>query len=417
MYDESYKMASNSPFKKRYEMNKGARDYSFLHRWYIFKRTSQGLGEIGKVISPNAVLANVTGLEKEVVEEGIVEPNANLAALSAAVQNSSTQTQFMASMAPATGLAAATALQAQVLQAEQTGNMDALRQLNAQASAIETTLQTVQGIAPSVPSTKELPAGSVAKQFVTQYMGAQAFTVPVMPIAGLEAFENDMVVQFSEKSLKTLKHVKVPQPFADYAGRTLAPNAPFRIVDDLDSTDKTQYPSITHFLSGMMFKYASNRPELAASVFGIEGKIHMDWLRARQEKAAKAASKKLTQDEQRQFVLDETADVETLTQYWKKKDTKFNEASWAVQKDAFLRSAIAQRIRRDKAFCVVANAAISQGKYLLYYDEVPGSEMGGTRQARTGKIQGSNKYGKLIKQLVMEMPEEMKACLALPNPF
>jgi hypothetical protein len=50
MYSTSHAMASKNPkYKSLCAMNPQAQEYSFLHRWYIFKRTSQGSGEIGEV--------------------------------------------------------------------------------------------------------------------------------------------------------------------------------------------------------------------------------------------------------------------------------------------------------------------------------------------------------------------------------
>jgi hypothetical protein len=81
-----------------------------------------------------------------------------------------------------------------------------------------------------------------------------------------------------------------------------------------------------------------------------------------------------------------------------------------------LEEAIRQRLSADKWFCVIVSAALAQGKYLLYHDEQPNSELGGSRVIRSGLIQGQNKYGNFILQLAQEMPEELKACLALPDP-
>lgn len=46
MYEESYDMAMKSRDKLKYKMNEASKQYSFLNRWYIFKRTSDGSGNV-----------------------------------------------------------------------------------------------------------------------------------------------------------------------------------------------------------------------------------------------------------------------------------------------------------------------------------------------------------------------------------
>jgi hypothetical protein len=77
-----------------------------------------------------------------------------------------------------------------------------------------------------------------------------------------------------------------------------------------------------------------------------------------------------------------------------------------------LREAILQRIKADKKFCVIVQAAISQKKYLLYKND--SSELGGTLEM-SGRIKGANKYGELILALAAEYPRELRACLTLPD--
>lgn len=54
------------------------------------------------------------------------------------------------------------------------------------------------------------------------------------------------------------------------AARWLAPTAPFPIQD----SEGTVYPSMDHYLAGMRFKLASNKPEIASAVFARDGTIH-----------------------------------------------------------------------------------------------------------------------------------------------
>jgi hypothetical protein len=90
--------------------------------------------------------------------------------------------------------------------------------------------------------------------------------VPVSgPVAAGRSFPLGMVYQF---------HVRAAQPDA----RWLDPIAPFPIKDEEDGT---MYPSMEHYIAGMKFKRATDKPQLAVSVMSQQGTIHQDYLRER----------------------------------------------------------------------------------------------------------------------------------------
>jgi hypothetical protein len=376
----------------------------------------------GDRVAEAAAAAAVKTLRAEAEEfvPGGVTTREDLAALAQEVAQSPTQTQLMASMAPAAGLAAAMELQKQLTLAEATKDKTQLAQLDQQATMIRATLQSAQGI---TQTTTQLamggPAGSVAKSFVKDYLGARALTVPVEPrtAVGSEKYKSEQVFQFNEHSTKVVRYLDLPDKYKSYAARHLSPNAPFRVRDLQDSADTTEYPSITHFLAAMRFKYASKKPELAANYFGEQGSIHQAWLVERMKEAKKAKSGALKIEQQNELLEKETKDVETEeARLMGLRETGFDSGIWATVKDRYLEEAIKQRLAADKWFCVIVSAALAQQKYLLYHDEKPNSELGGSRVIRSGLIQGQNKYGRFILRLAKEMPEELKACLALPEP-
>lgn len=444
LYDESFAMAMKSKDRSKFKMNEIAKQFSFLNRWYIFKRTSQGTGAVGKILDPATIravaeeAADIAIVEGDRVAEaaagaavtalranaeefvpGGIASRAELTQLAQQIAQSPTQTQLMASMAPAAGLAAAMELQKQLTMAEAIGDKAQLAQLDEQATMIRGTLQTAQGIAQMTPQLAVgAPAGAVAKSFVKDYLGARALTVPVeaRSAIGSEKYKLEQVFQFNERSTKVVRYLDLPEKYKSYAARHLAPNAPFRVRDLQDSTDDTEYPSITHFLTAMRFKYASKKPEIAANYFGEQGRIHQGWLVERMKEAKKSKSGMLKIEQQNEFVEKETAEVETeQVRLMGLRETGFDSGVWATIKDRFLEEAIRQRLAADKWFCVIVSAALAQGKYILYYDEKPNSELGGSRVIRSGLIQGQNKYGNTILRLAREMPEELKSCLALPD--
>jgi hypothetical protein len=189
----------------------------------------------------------------------------------------------------------------------------------------------------------------------------------------------------------------------------MAPNAPWRIVDTTDPSDPTEYPSITHFLAGMKFKYASKLPD-QAKVFSRGGTIHMSFLAQRQAEETtntKGISKerdlKLTELETEAVKQEEISNLEK---------TGFDITKWAVVKDTLLHEAIKQRLQNDKWFCLIVNAAMTQNKYILYLDKYAkgGSELGGTYTI-TKTIQGENRYGVSIMTLAKENPTLLQNCL------
>ena len=445
MYDESFAMAMKSKDRSKFKMNEVAKQFSFLNRWYIFKRTSQGAGTIGKILDPATIravaeeAAEAANVEGDLVAEaaasaavktlradaeefvpGGVSSREDLATLAQQIAQSPTQTQLMASMAPATGLAAAIELQKQITAAEGAKDRAQLAQLDEQAAMIRATLQTAQGITQTVPQLAiGGPAGAVAKSFVKDYLGARALTVPVeaRTAVGTHKYKLEQVFQFNERSTKVVRYLDLPDKYKSYAARHLAPNAPFRIRDLQDSADDTEYPSITHFMAAMRFKYASKKPELAANYFGEQGRIHQAWLVERMKEAKKSKTGMLKIEQQNELLEKETAEVETEMERLKGlRETGYDSGIWATIKYKLLEEAIRQRLSADKWFCVIVSAALAQGKYLLYHDEQPNSELGGSRVIRSGLIQGQNKYGNFILQLAQEMPEELKTCLALPDP-
>ena len=418
LYSASYAMAmdaakKDSKFKQCTISDKSVQDFSFLNRWYIFKRTSQGTGQIGKLIGDIE--------EEEDQEEEQLETNKEeLAALSAKVQASASgRGDLMSSIVPGSA-AAASQMLARIEEAEERGARDELRILNAEANELRRKEAESQGL--PIPRTlKGGPPGSSAKAFVATVLGqgAAVLTVPVIRGGDNESYKAVDIFQFHEKSEETPKYLTLPGKYTKFAARHLAPNAPFRIYDSSDKSDKTEYSSITHFLAGMKFKYASKNPELAKSVFSREGSIHSFYLTERLA-AQKGKPVGISQDTYNQSLLNETTRVKTDEQkYMNMKDVEFNETSWASKKDALLRDAVIQRFTNDKWFCEIISAALAQRKYLLYFDEKAkerGSELGGSRSIK-GTIHGQNKYGKLLMELANTLSDKLKACLMLPDPF
>uniref|UniRef100_A0A6C0IE51 mRNA (guanine-N(7))-methyltransferase n=1 Tax=viral metagenome TaxID=1070528 RepID=A0A6C0IE51_9ZZZZ len=181
--------------------------------------------------------------------------------------------------------------------------------------------------------------------------------------------------------------------------RRLAPSAYFDIPDQEDPSIK--YPSLEHFLAAMKYKKATNKPDLARSLFSRDaGEIHQKYARMRLGETA-AGKTALSDDRNAAMLKDETADIrkETTPGAFKRYKATFDEALWSSLQDGLLRYAITLRYDTDGAFRKVVEAARTQGKILLYYTASPASEMGGMRRSDNGRIEGQNKIGKMIMEV------------------
>ncbi len=182
------------------------------------------------------------------------------------------------------------------------------------------------------------------------------------------------------------------------AGQWLSPMAPFPIADPED--DKVKYPSLNHYLAAMRFRVASDKPELAASIFGEEGTIHQKFLRTRlleTEGGTKALPEKRDKDLLKQEAIEVREAIRPSA--FKKYKATFDEARWATRKDEILREGVRQRWETDARFRKIVEAARDKGKILLYY--APGANstnLGGVRKA-DGRIEGDNQLGKIIMEL------------------
>jgi SAM-dependent methyltransferase len=429
MYSASWTMAQSTPQKKKYEMSDSVKEYSFLNRWYIFKRTSKGTGVIGDVSLRVPVEDEAEGEEgfgarvaTRIVSrgaEGDKEVEGEISELAERVKSAAlieeadlVRSSFSEDILPAQTIAAVFDYQQQLDRAEKRKDLDELKKIDEQVIALQKSIGKI--------TQAKLPEfarpGQTARTILEGIAGRQNLTIPVagLPGVGKDTYTAEKVVLFSENSPATLVNLTIPnKEYASYAGRHLAPNAPFRIRDITDRADTTTYPSITHFLAAMKLKYASNKPALGAALFGTEGSIHQTWVVARANEASKSKKKELTKTKHNELVLKETTDVETKSkEVLSDRSIGFNESLWATQKDSFLEDAIKQRLTGDAWFCTLVSAAEAQGKYLLYEDKAEGSEMGGTRN-RNGTIRGQNKYGRFIQRLAKENPEGLKKCMTV----
>jgi predicted NAD-dependent protein-ADP-ribosyltransferase YbiA (DUF1768 family) len=175
------------------------------------------------------------------------------------------------------------------------------------------------------------------------------------------------------------------------AGRWLAPSALFPIKDK----EGVIYPSLEHYLAGMKYKIATDKPELASSLFSNEGTVHQDILRKRETLSAHGA-RRITDEKEHELLVEEMKALkEESEKGFKKYKAKFDEGKWLANKDKVLEDGLRQRYERDERLRRIIEAAKTKKIYLLYYTQSSGSELGGKRLADK-TIDGENKIGNLL---------------------
>ena len=187
-------------------------------------------------------------------------------------------------------------------------------------------------------------------------------------------------------------------------------------MPDLDAKTDTGepiiYPTMEHYMAAMKYRHASNRPDLAISLFSRNGSIHQKFLKQRLEKRTMLGSGTPQDDK---FLEDEGKDVrDRLTKVFTDKHRIiFNEEKWnrpirandpLSMRDRILRDALAYRWEQDDNFRKIIEEARVQKKYLLYTlgPDSDASEWAGRVEIsgpEKGRIRGENRIGFFLMEL------------------
>ena len=205
--------------------------------------------------------------------------------------------------------------------------------------------------------------------------------------------------QGGAKKLDTSKYLKFKQDSAakdvlklddKTALRWLSPGSFFPIKDPKHSTEI--YPSVEHFMAGMKYKYASDKPSHAQTLFASAGSIHQKYLHAREGKLA------IEDKDELEFHMKELKDVHTdsCNAGMKRNGATFDSRKWNQLKDDFLQEAVRQRLKRDVRFSKIVTECMKHERILLFDST---SEYG-AKLTREGVLEGENKYAnEIMKQM------------------
>jgi hypothetical protein len=210
-------------------------------------------------------------------------------------------------------------------------------------------------------------------------------------VAEKTKFELAELYQFYLDASLADKQLKMGDP---EAARWISPSSHFPIKDK----DDTQYPSVEHYYYAMKFKLASNKPELAPAIFGVEGKIHQEFNTMRN---AEKVAAPITSDRDNTLVKEErkqVLDVFSVKQI-KKYGVVINEGKWSTIKDDVLHYALEQRYELDARYRKIVEKVKSMGLYLIYYTGASSSSELGAKRKADKTIDGENKIGKMMMEI------------------
>jgi hypothetical protein len=326
LFSETYEMSKKTG--RNYVMSDSVKKFSFLNRWFIFKKRK----EIVEVQKEEEYVPIVNNRKKnEVIEETskIINP------------------------------------------LEITGNTLAEKEEIALEEAVAKNIQ-------------KLDAGPITER-----------TLPVAPGIAQPAeklYSANEIFNFYIDAPLDDKKLKINDKGA---ARWLSPSSPFPIEDE-----SIIYPSLDHFMAAMMYKYGSDKPDLAITLLSREGTIHQEFVRKRLIEI-EGLKKPISEERDFQLLKEEISDVKEAIRpaSFKKYKTIFNENKFTLKKDELLRYAVEYRYKKDVRLRRIIEAARKENKYLLYFTRsTTGIDLGGMRKS-DGTIQGDNKLGKLYMEL------------------
>jgi hypothetical protein len=350
LFSESYEMSKKGG--RNYVMSDCVKQFSFLNRWFIFKKRREIVEEDDEEYVPI-----VNNRKKKVEEKYDEEQKQELSKREEEIQEPTLINKALETEDIPKSINKPFEITGEQIAEKEESDLIPLTQV----AAIERTIPVAPGIAQ--PAQKLYSAN--------------------------EVFNFYMEAPFDDKKLK----------IGDKgAARWLAPSSPFPIEDP--DNKSILYPSTEHFMAAMMYKYGSDKPDLAVTLLSREGTIHQEFVRKRLIEV-EGLKKPISEDRDFQLLKDEITDVKDAIRpaSFKKYKTSFNESKYTLKKDELLRYAIDYRYKKDVRLRKIIEAARKENKYLLYFTRsTTGINLGGMRKT-DGSIQGDNKLGKLYMEL------------------
>ncbi len=370
-FDVSYDMALKS--RRINEMESDAlKTFSFLNRWFIFRRRSEGEGLVaaapGVAVAPSLQVANErAGPQGPLMSPPREEPPAAVRIptnpISVPVGTVTTAEGAAAAQSPAEenqvqpAAAAAAEAEEEALEEEQQAVAQAEPEVSYSNDA-------------STPS-PESPDGAEAAN------GLKVAAGPIYKFYHKSSPADDL-------KLKN-KHWR----------RFISTFAPYGFKDSKNPA--IVYPNLEAALGSAKFQIASDQPALGPQVFGAAGNIHQEF------EGKRAALNHVPTEEELASLIEQEGKAMQEAQrikYGKLAGTKakFNEAAWIDGREAVLVEYVRQRYENDSEFRKILDAVKKNDGRLVYSPLGSGNELSGKVEGDT--ITGDNLYGRALMRVI-----------------
>ena len=170
-------------------------------------------------------------------------------------------------------------------------------------------------------------------------------------------------------------------------------------VEITDLSDPSiKYPSIEAAIAAAKYQKATDKPELGAALFRVEGAIHQKFETERAKLAATGAPAEAIA----KSVDDEVAMMRIATGKAKLKAYKatWNQDAWDAQRDGVYQAYLAQRFATDARFRTMIEAIKMQGGEIMFVNGVDPSYLGVGVRVDGSIAGGENMIGKWMQSLV-----------------
>lgn len=402
MFSISHRMAAEN--RELYEMTNAQKQFSFLNRWFIFRRRvlKNTLPELRTVAPPPpqplplpsaemagaAPTAAAAPIVNEVIGPALYHPGMSVldtngvvgvvSSVSGPVQVLSgahfNEFAYMYTVDFADGVSEVV----YEFDLVPTAESDRLRYIGRR------TLPEPSELMPPVAN-NEMPALEVVEPMI----GAEPEIVPTESVVAAPSLERATgpIYQFYHKSAAKdefglkLKHWR----------RYLSPYAPF-VYQDL-SDPSIQYPSLEAAWYGSLMAAASNKPDLRSPMFSVNSNIHQAAVTERGEAAFNPEQMDSYVEEGKKYygLLDTPAKL-------KRAGIVIDKEAWNERKEQILIELLQQRYDRDVIFKKIVDA-IRDKKARMYFYSISGKDADLAGTLSGDEIRGSNLLGRAIMYL------------------
>jgi hypothetical protein len=394
MFDVSYKMATKAG--QKYAMSDAMKEFSFLNRWYIFKRRS-----MTPVVADPGTIAAIEAAAEQAASKAeamqLAEAGAKAVSAAAALpksaaalkakQNAQLQ-QALLSALPEEAVSASIAAAA----SPEVAVVKKAKKVTAAAAAAPESPEEAAASAAAAPIARISKLKAAAAEGDEEGAGAgAAAAAPVPPKTYPSAKIFTFFLGAPEITTKAEDTLLIREK-DKYARSRLTTISPFMVQDTQEDGTVVEYPSVEHYMAGMRLKICGENPDKARRLFSKTGFIHE---KAKQDRtiAPVQGTEQLKHQQFQGFLKEELKAIHSTL----RAEKLLRPDCEAVMYDA-LREGMRQRMERDAPFRAIVQKAAKEGKYLLHFESSASSDMGGKRLPN-GTIQGNNRVGKTIMEI------------------